>query len=240
MGGGVSTGCAAGDGYTGYSCVPGHFRGADFDRERVRMMKRRILAVFAAAGLVLVLRTSGSAAVMGSLTLQLSREGRAVSEAVVAVYRTGTAVAGGYRLTEAFGSGFISEADVLYPELAQWLAGDVKGEALRQKTDAWGEAYFGALEEGLYLVIQEGQAPSGERFDPFVLILPWDGSVWDITAAPKMETGGDRRMPDTSDPGTVTCYGWSMMGSGLGLVLLWQKDRLKHLLKAGEKKEKCL
>ena len=187
-------------------------------------MKRRILAVFAAAGLVLALRTAASAMAMGSLTLRLEREGTPVPDALVAVYRAGTAVTGGYRLTEGFGGGFINEADVLDPQLPQWMAGEAGEQALRQRTDHKGEVYFGPLDEGLYLVIQED---GSDRFEPFLLILPWDGSVWDILAAPKLAS-----VPDTSDPGTLTRYGWSMLGSGLGMVLL--------SLKAGEKNRKCL
>lgn len=86
-------------------------------------MKRRIFAAFAAAGVVLALRGEASAVGMGSLTLQLAKDTAPVSDAAVAVYRVGTAAVGGYRLTEDFGGGFISEADVFYPELIGWLAG---------------------------------------------------------------------------------------------------------------------
>ncbi|MGN1015946.1 MAG: hypothetical protein ACI4PL_03015 [Faecousia sp.] len=182
-------------------------------------MKRRILAVFAAAGLVLALRTVASAVGMGSLTLQLARDGTPVPDAAVAVYRVGTAAVGGYRLTEDFGGGFISEADVLYPELIGWLAGETGGQALRRNTDSQGQAYFGSLEEGLYLVVQEGQAGETWAFEPFILILPWDGTVWDITAAPKMEYR-EEFTPQTSDPGSLERGLGGMLLSGLALAAL--------------------
>ena len=187
--------------------------------ERVREMKRRILAVFAAVGLVLALRTGVSAVGMGSLTLQLAREGTPVPDAAVAVYRVGTAVVGGYRLTEDFGGGFISEADVLYPQLIEWLAAETGGQALRRNTDSQGQVYFGSLEEGLYLVVQEGQAGETWAFEPFILILPWDGTVWDITAAPKMEYR-EEFTPQTSDPGSLERGLWGMLLSGLALAAL--------------------
>ena len=187
--------------------------------ERVREMKRRILAVFAAAGLVLALRTGVSAVGMGSLTLQLAKDGTPVPDAAVAVYRVGTAAVGGYRLTEDFGGGFISEADVLYPQLIEWLAAETGGQALRRNTDSQGQVYFGSLEEGLYLVVQEGRAGETWAFEPFILILPWDGTVWDITAAPKMEYR-EEFTPQTSDPGSLERGLWGMLLSGLALAAL--------------------
>ena len=182
-------------------------------------MKRRIFAAFAAAGVVLALRGEASAVGMGSLTLQLAKDTVPVSDAAVAVYRVGTAAVGGYRLTEDFGGGFISEADVFYPELIGWLAGETGGQALRRNTDGQGMACFDALEEGLYLVVQESRAGEAWAFDPFILILPWDGTVWDITAAPKMEYR-EEFTPQTSDPGSLERGMWGMLLSGAALVAL--------------------
>lgn len=224
MGGGVSTACAGMGGYTGYGCLPWAFSEADLDRERVLEMKRRVLAVLTAAVLVLALQTVGRAAGMGSLKLQLAGGGRPIRNAEVVVYRAGTAVVGGYRLTEAFGGGFVSEADVLYPELAQWLARNAGEDGLRQRTDDRGEAYFSALEEGLYLVTQEGQAGGYRPFEPFVVILPWDGAEWDITAAPKMDRA-DLDQPETGDPGTLDRGLLGMAWSALALCRLLRKRR---------------
>ena len=222
MGGGVSTACAGMGGYTDYGCLPWAFSGADLDRERVLEMKRRVLAALTAAVLVLALQTAGRAAGVGSLKLQLAGGGRPIRNAEVALYRTGTAVVGGYRLTEEFGGGFVSEADVLYPELADWLARDAGGTGLRQRTDDRGEAFFSALEEGLYLVVQVGEAGGYRPFAPFVIIIPWDGEVWDITAAPKME-GADT--PETADPGTLDRGLWGIVWSALALYWLLRKRR---------------
>ena len=182
-------------------------------------MKRRILGAFAAAGLVLLLRTAGFAVGIGSLKLQLAREGEPVRDAEVLVYRVGTAVVGGYRLREAFGGGFIAEADVLFPELSEWLARQARGEALRGQTDEGGEAFFDALEEGLYLVVQEGGRLA---FEPFVLIIPWDGNVWDITAAPKMNPM-DSEPPETGDPGALERGLWGMAITVSAIWALWKK-----------------
>ena len=196
---------------------------ADLDRERVLEMKKRVLAVLTAAVWMLALQTAGRAAGMGSLKLQLDAAGKPIQNAEVSVYRAGTAVVGGYRLTQAFGGGFVSEADVLYPQLAQWLAEEAGEDGLHQRTDENGEVYFGALEEGLYLVTQSAQTGAYLAFEPFVVILPWDGAVWDITAAPKMERS-DPRQPQTADPGTLTRGLWGMGLSALGLGwLLWKR-----------------
>lgn len=224
MGGGVSTACAGMGGYTDYGCLPWAFSGADLDRERVLEMKRRVLAALTAAVLALAVQTAVRAAGMGSLKLQLAGGGRPIRNAEVVVYRAGTAVVGGYRLTEAFGGGFVSEADVLYPELAEWLARDAGEDGLRGRTDDRGEASFGPLEEGLYLVAQEGQAGGYGPFEPFVVILPWDGAEWDITAAPKMERA-DTDQPRTADPGTLDRGLWGVAWSALALCRLLRKRR---------------
>ena len=202
------------------------FSEADLTLERVLEMKRGFLAALTAAMLALTLQTAGRAAGLGSLKVQLSFAGRPIRNAEVTVYRAGTAVVGGYRLTEAFGGGFVAEADVLFPELPRWLAQVARAEGLRQRTDENGEAVFGALEEGLYLVVQTETAGSCSAFEPFVVILPWDGAVWDITAAPKMERA-DTGQPETADPGTVNrgLWGMALSGLGLGWLILRNKKR---------------
>lgn len=175
-------------------------------------MVARIIAVSVLVyGVVLAANAVGP----GSIKLNLERGEKAVEGAMIQLSKVGIYVTGGYRLSAEYGGGFISESDVLDPKVAQWLAVKAKNGFI-SISDAQGNAVFTNLEEGLYLLMhhaEEGQA----AFEPFVMVLPWDGYVWDITASPMTHTQLQTN-PDTSDPGYLD---QGILGMALSAMGLW-------------------
>ena len=87
-------------------------------------------------------------------------------------------------------------------------------------TDPFGSVTFWDLDEGLYLVTQpyahEGYAP----FEPFLVMIPWDGYEWSLTAVPKLERQIDI-VPDTSDPGVLHRSSLGVLIPSMGLMVLF-------------------
>ncbi len=166
---------------------------------------RGLLAV-----VLLALPLAAAAAGPGSIRVRLTEGEKAVENMSIALYYIGQPEQGGYRMTGELGGGFLPEAEVLYPKTAQELMKLVRTGTL-SRTNAQGDAVFSSLEEGLYLAAGEG-----DLFEPFTIPLPWDGSQWDITAAPRLAV----QSPDTSDPGWFTGACWGLFLSGLGLIVL--------------------
>ena len=154
----------------------------------------------------------------GSLRVGLKEGGDPISGVRVLLCKAGAPVEGGYLLEEEFGGGFVTEVDVMLPALAQWLG--EKGRSYRTEiTDTEGIAAFYGLEEGLYLVKQEENGGTSLSFTPFLITIPWDGNMWEITASPKMDRSY-APMPDTSDPGIVDAGFWGMAAAAFGLTAM--------------------
>ncbi len=179
-------------------------------------MTKRFLYGAMVLAMVFSMGIPSRAAGPGKLRVVLTEEGEPMEDAWVMLCRAGSVQLGGYRLTAQFGGGFVKEAEVLFPKVAQTLA-DSARQGLTARTDGAGTALFEGLEEGLYLVKASG--PDGVQFVPYVVILPWDGNLWDITTTPRLENPEN---PDTSDPGTVLLGIWGLGISGLALILLPQ------------------
>lgn len=179
---------------------------------------RRIIAFLAVIFALSSMQLSVYACADGSIQVSLRDEGIPISGAEIKLYHAGIPTQTGYRLTEAFGGGMITQLDVYSPELAAWLSQGASGGA-QQTTDEEGQAAFRQLEEGLYLVTQESAGNGCGLFAPFLVVIPWDGDQWDITLEPKM----DREIiisPETGDPGTVDHGILFMVLSGLGIMAL--------------------
>lgn len=146
------------------------------------MIRRTIMLLT----LLAALRLPAAALGYGSATVTLEYDAQPLSGVQVQLYRVGTPVEGGYLLSESFGSGFLSDTDVLLPEVTRWLAAEAKTGTL-QTTDSHGSVIFPELAEGLYLVTQYGPAERTGLFDPFLIMIPWDGYIWDVQVTPLMQ-----------------------------------------------------
>lgn len=186
-------------------------------------MSKRIAAVLTALLLFSALTVNALAEGEGSLRIDLRGSGSPISGAQIRVYLVGTPVKGGYRLTETFGGGLIAEADVFSPELAVWLSRLASG-GWQGATNREGTVKFQGLEEGLYLVTQDGSAGGYRPFESFLITIPWDGVQWEIAATPKTERD-DPFTPETSDPGIADkgLLGIALSGTGLILLILGKK-----------------
>jgi len=173
-----------------------------------------IFLVFLLAFVPVTVRAAGE----GSVHIELLGGGEPIPGAEIRVFLAGTPIENGYRLTDAFGGGMITQLDVFSPELAVWLSQRATG-GWKDTTDDFGTVTFWDLDEGLYLVTQPKACGGYSPFEPFLVMLPWDGYEWSVTAVPKTERKIDV-IPDTSDPDTLV---WSMAGilmSGAGLCIL--------------------
>ena len=187
------------------------------ETERMCVMRKRYIAIFLIF-LLAMLPITVHAAGEGSIRIDLLGSGEPISGAEIRVYLAGTPIENGYRLTDAFGSGMITQLDVFSPELAAWLSQRATG-GWQDTTDEFGSVIFWDLDEGLYLVTQPEACGGYGPFEPFLVMLPWDGYEWSVTAVPKTERKIDV-IPDTSEPDTLV---WSMAGilvSGVGLCIL--------------------
>ena len=163
-------------------------------------MRRKMLCLVLLMILLTVLQTQVWAA-SGTIRVNIGGMGE------VTVYKVGKPEEEGHRLSETYGGGFVTYDDILSPDLAAWLAQRAKGGISRETRQ--GTAVFTGLEEGLYLVVQTGQREGYYNFSSFLVNLPWDGTLWEIDASPKMEQIPSQT-PQTGDG----------IGMSLGMLVL--------------------
>lgn len=101
----------------------------------------------------------------------------------VTLFRVGEKSEDGYRIVDGFGGGFVRHEDAMSPHLAQWLS-QMDGEpGMTRILDADGSASFSHLEEGLYLLVQNGTVEDFFPIMPFLMVLPYEGQ-WNVNAYP--------------------------------------------------------
>ena len=184
-------------------------------------MKQNILSLLAALIVATGMPLRCFASETGSMRIALGQEGQVTQGGSVTIFRVGTPISGGYRLSEAFGGGVVAREDVYSVALAAWLAELAEYGGMELLLDADGFADFRDLSEGLYLLVQEQAAPGYYPMAPFVVELPYQGQ-WDIQANPKQEP-----LPEVN-PRTgqslLPVLGCCLMAySGLGIALLVRK-----------------
>lgn len=187
-------------------------------------MKHKLFAILSALVLMWALALPSLAAETGSMRISLGQEGEVTQGGSITIYRVGTAISGGYRLSEAYGGGVVAWEDVYSVALAAWLAELAEYGGTELLLDADGYADFTGLTEGLYLLVQEQPAPGYYPVAPFVVELPYEGQ-WDIQANPLQEplpevnpkTGGSL-LP------VFACF--LMVYSGLGIGVLVRKRKI--------------
>lgn len=184
-------------------------------------MKHNRLAVLLALVLVLGMPLRCLAAETGSMRVALGQEGQVTQGGSVTIYRVGTPISGGYRLSEAFGGGVVAWEDVYSVSLAAWLAELAEFGGTELLLDADGYADFTGLSQGLYLLVQEQITPGYYPMAPFVVELPYEGQ-WDIQANPKHEPLPEVN-PRTGQSLLPVLACLSLPFSGLGVAVLVRK-----------------
>ena len=203
--------------------LPVHFAAGILEEtERMCTMGKRYTVIFLTFLLVL-LPMETHALGEGSIQIDLLGGGEPIQGAEIRVYLAGAVIENGYRLTDAFGGGMITQLDVFSPELAVWLSQRATG-GQAEITDEYGSVIFWDLDEGLYLVTQPKACGGYTSFEPFLITIPWDGYEWSITAVPKTERQIDV-VPDTSDPEVLArnIPGILMSAMGLASLALFRK-----------------
>ena len=172
-------------------------------KERIRLF-RRIMAMIVTVGIFMCIPLSVAALPTGSIRLK-------TTGGTVALYKVGEINGQVVRLYEEYGGGIISEIDILSENLAGWISERAQNGHIKD-TDIWGDTLFDGLSEGVYLVTQPS-TPSGQApFDPFLITLPWDGSMWDVTVDMEL-------MPQTGYSENPAFWMAGMLLSAAGMVI---------------------
>lgn len=176
-------------------------------------MIRRILRGIIILEAILLLAITAEATGMGSIYVK-------TNGGTVGLYPVGDINGQNYRLYDTYGGGALEEGDILSSNLAAWLQEQAKTGQIRA-TDMTGEAVFPDLQPGLYLITQPS-APSGQKpFDPFLIAIPWDGYIWDVTL-------NLDQLPKTGDSGVPAIWMAVMLVSGMGTGMCVLQSRKKY------------
>lgn len=187
-------------------------------------MKHKLFVLLTALALMWGMALPTLAAETGSMRVSLGQEGQVTQGGSVTIYRVGTPISGGYRLSEAYGGGVVAWEDVYSVALAAWLAELAEYGGTELLLDADGYADFTGLTEGLYLLVQEQPTPGYYPMAPFVVSLPYEGQ-WDIQANPEQEPLPEVNPRTGQSPLPVfACF--VMLYSGLGVAILVRKRKL--------------
>ncbi len=181
-------------------------------------MGKRILGVVLAALLLPVLCLTAKAdTTEGSIQVIVRSGDTPLVGGTVTLYRVGVRSEDGYRIVDSFGGGFVRHEDALSPHLAQWLS-QMEGEpGMTRILDADGSAGFSHLEEGLYLLVQNGTVEDFFPIMPFLMILPYEGQ-WNVNAYPYIQQVYTECPRTGQHPGPIL-GAIGMVVSGFGLAL---------------------
>jgi hypothetical protein len=171
---------------------------------------RRIMVMTIFVSLLLALRLPAFAVQTGSIRIE-------TTGGTVALYQVGEINGQAVRLFDAYGGGIVGEDDILSANLAAWLNERAQNGHIKD-TDLWGDTLFDGLPAGLYLVAQPS-TPSGQKpFAPFLIMMPWDGYMWEITV--DME-----ELPQTGGEAIPAMWigGMAFSAIGIGICMLWRK-----------------
>lgn len=186
-------------------------------------MKRKLLCALVALMLLGAMPGNCRGGEMGSMRVSLNRENQENKGGSVTIYRAGTPISGGYRLTEAFGGGVVAREDVYSVALAAWLAEQAKFGGTELLLDARGCADFTGLSEGLYLLVQQTPTPGYCPMAPFLVELPYEGQ-WDLQANPISEPLPEV-IPQTGQSPLPILAALTLPYTGLAVAVLVRKRR---------------
>ena len=142
---------------------------------------------------------------------------RTVKKCQVSLYQVAVPEGCNYRLETRYGGGLLTFDDTLSSDLAAWLSQRAENGITQEMEQ--GIVRFSNLEEGLYLVVQTDAEETLEKFAPFLVCIPWDGSMWQVEVTPFPE-----EVPRTGDRFWLTLI--VLLGSGTTLMSLGKKKVL--------------
>lgn len=191
-------------------------------------MGKRFLGVMLAVLLLPVLCLPARAAEEGSIQVILRSGETPLVGGTVTLFRVGERAEDGYRIGDAFGGGFVRHEDALSPHLAQWLS-QMEGEpGMTRILDSDGSADFSHLEEGLYLLVQNGAVEDFFPIMPFLMILPYEGQ-WNVQAYPYTQQVYTE-CPRTGQHPAPILGAVGMVVSSFGLAMCAEARRKKMVL----------
>ena len=188
-------------------------------------MRRQLIKVVLVFMLVRGGILQAQATERGIIRVSMDHGMASAESASVTLYPVGIPVENGYRLLESLGGGLVRQEDVQMADLAQWLeekateAGQTK--YLRQD----GTTEFEDLQTGLYLLIQTDTAEGFRKANPFLVPVPWNGSL-DVTVLPSVQELWTES-PKTGQHPAPLIGAMVMVLSGMGLVVCLDKIRKK-------------
>lgn len=183
-------------------------------------MTKRILSLICALMLLALLAVPTAAEVvdtakLGSITIQMKHEGKAVPGGELTIYRVAQIDGTQFVYLPDYASCQIPLDDLSSAKLPTTLAALVKMKNLKGTMgtiDANGKITFSTLETGLYLVVQTKPADDFYPVNPFLVTLPGtkDGRyIYDVDASPKVELKPEEttKPTETTAPPTTTAPG---------------------------------
>lgn len=177
-------------------------------------MKRMLILL---AAVLLLSQPVAASENRGTLKIDLDTGELPVTNGAVTVYRVGVPNEEGYRMLDVYGGGTVRYQDAVSDNLAMYLA-ELAMSGRELLLDVDGQAVFGGLEEGLYLVRQTQRTDGFYPFRAFLLRMPTKGQ-WDLSRAPGISPIIAGECPKTADEGKLTAGLWGMRLSALGLAL---------------------
>lgn len=166
-------------------------------------MNRRILTVAAVLGVALFLVLPAKATVTGSICVK-------TNGGTVGLYPIGEINGQSYCLYDTYGGGVLEDGDILSSNLAAWLYEQVQSGQIKA-SDIGGEVDFTDVQPGLYLIAQPSAPSELKPFDPFLISIPWDGYMWEVTL--NLE-----QLPQTGEKFVPTIWLFAMAVSAVGIA----------------------
>ena len=175
-------------------------------------MFRRIMAMVLCTWICLAMAVSAAATETGSIQIK-------TTGGTVGLYKVGQINGQAVRLFEEYGGGIVSEIDILSENLAGWLSERAQNGHIKD-TDIWGDTLYDGLSAGLYLITQPS-TPSGQQpFEPFLIVMPWDGDMWEITVDLEM-------LPQTGSSIVPDIWIFAMLLSVRGIgTCIWYRKKI--------------
>lgn len=178
-------------------------------------MGRKFVCMLFAVGVLMLSVPPASAGGQGIIQVTPQERGTPVPGGKVTMYAIGKAVEGGYRLSAELADWTVDVTEIFDPDLARWLAENIRAEGISKTVGDAGLVEFTGLEEGVYLMVQTQAAPGYQPFRPYIVVLPMSGQEWKAPTCPKVNRlEGDN--PKTGDTQLLMgAVGMAVSGAGL-------------------------